>query len=67
MIYFYQQKGYLLIIMFFIILQEASTGVHEVFLYQFLMGFIQVVLLRDRGLWIRTVPYLWIASLEANV
>lgn len=49
-------------------MQEASSGFHEIFFSQFLVGFLQVVFQWERRMWwIRTVPYVWIASLEANV
>jgi len=51
----------------YLVFQEASWWVLEVFFHQFHVGFFQVVLLRDTGLRIRSVSYLWIASLEANV
>ena len=51
------------------IMQEASSGVHEIFFSQFLVGFVQVVFQWKRAMWwwIPTVPYIWIESVEANV
>jgi uncharacterized oligopeptide transporter (OPT) family protein len=50
------------------IMQEASSGVHEILFSKLLVGFLQVVFQWKRGVWwVRTVPYFWIESVEANV
>jgi hypothetical protein len=50
-------------------MQEAISGVHEIFFSQFLVGFVPVVFQWKRAMWwwIQTVPYVWIESMEANV
>lgn len=48
-------------------MQETSTWIHEILFNQLLVGILSVVLQRQTELRIQTVPYFWIASLEANV
>ena len=48
-------------------LQEAGSRVHEVLLNEFSLGVFPMVLYCYRGMWIFSVPYFWITSLEANV
>ena len=48
-------------------LQEAGSWVYEVLLNEFSLGVFPMVLHRERGMWICSVPYFRIASLEANV
>ncbi|RVW91623.1 Metal-nicotianamine transporter YSL1 [Vitis vinifera] len=48
-------------------LQEAGSWVYEVLLNEFSLGVFPMVLHWERGMWICSVPYFRIASLEANV
>jgi hypothetical protein len=48
-------------------LQETSSWIHEVLFNQLLMGIFSVVLHWERRMWILTVPYFWVESLEAHV
>ncbi|KAI8005628.1 hypothetical protein LOK49_LG07G03721 [Camellia lanceoleosa] len=41
--------------------------IHEGLLSEFLVGFFPMALLRKRHLWLRTVPYFWIASMEEYI
>ena len=48
-------------------MQEAGSWVREVFLLQFLLGFLPMVLFWWRQMRIRSIPDVWTASLESNV
>lgn len=49
-------------------LQETSAWVHQVFLIFFLVGLLPMVLHRNRGgLWVCSIPYFWVESMEEYV
>lgn len=48
-------------------LQETSPRICEVLFNQFLVGFLPVVLFWRRSMWILTIPYFRVKSLEADV